>query len=275
MTTTTRRMVLWGAVLLLSACGGGGDESAAPAPTPPVNANPEGIYTGTMTATTAGATWPVFAIVLPDGTSAIFVTQSNFTVRVPIGFAITGVTLSPNVNSFTNNFTAYTQAGLLFTNGQTSVTGTLTGTVNARTSITGTWTSQLDSGSFTLSYAAGDYERAASNALLAGTYGHGYVANNFLVTATTTYLDNGTGTGSDTINCTSALTYTIPDPTRNAYRVATNATCPTGALSFNGLQARFPAGTGAALNGGVNFTTDTLVSVAHNGAQAYMIIASK
>jgi hypothetical protein len=40
-------------------------------------------------------------------------------------------------------------------------------------------------------------------------------------------------------------------------------------------EAFFPANTGAALNGGVSFTTDTIVAIADNGTNGFMIIGSK
>ena len=43
----------------------------------------------------------------------------------------------------------------------------------------------------------------------------------------------------------------------------------------NGLGAFFPAGTGAVLNGGVNFSTDTSVAIAAHGTNGFMIIGSK
>jgi len=39
--------------------------------------------------------------------------------------------------------------------------------------------------------------------------------------------------------------------------------------------ALFPAGTGPAVNGGVNFATDTLMSIADDNANAFLVISSK
>ena len=126
--------------------------------------------------------------------------------------------------------------------------------------------------------ATADYSRAASGATIAGTYHYGYFANNFLVDATTTIDANGTGTASDTAMCQGPTTSTVPDPTHNAYAATNNAACPGAAANapaFVGLQAFFPAGTGAALNSGVSFSTDTLVAVADNGTYGFMLIGGK
>jgi hypothetical protein len=71
-------------------------------------------------------------------------------------------------------------------------------------------------------------------------------------------------------------TTAVPDPTSNAYTVVSNSTCPGSAQrTFNGLMTPFPAGTGWQINNGVAFTTDTLVSIADDGATGYLVIARK
>lgn len=238
------------------------------------NANPEGLYTGTLTNNVAHTTLPVFAIVLKDGTFEIFATEGTFTPKVPLGISISGAKVVPAAGSFSTAYTAYTQAGYTFTNGQAKISGTMSGSIAPGTSITGTYVSPVDNGSFTLN-AVADYGRAASTAMIAGTYRYSYVVGNVLIDATTTINADGTSTVSDTAMCSGPSLYSVPDATHNAYKVTNNAQCPTAIPPFTGLAAFFPANTGAALNGGVSFTTDTLVAIADNGNSGLMVIGSK
>ena len=239
------------------------------------NANPEGLYVGTLTNNVAQATWPVFAIVLKDGTFEIFAKQADFAPKLPIGIVISGAKIAPAAGSFTATYTADTQPGLFFTNGQSKLTGTMSGTITPGTSITGTYTSPVDTGSFALN-AVPDYNRAASTATIAGTYRYNYVASGFLVAASTTINADGTATVSDTSSCAGPSTYSVPDALHNAYKVTNDAQCPgTTMPPYLGLAAFFPAGTGAAFNDGTNFSTDTLVSIADNGVNGFMVIGNK
>jgi hypothetical protein len=239
------------------------------------NANPEGLYLGTLTNNIAQTTWPAFAIVLKDGTFELFARQSDLAPKVPLGISISGAKMSPAAGSFTLAYTAYTQPGYFFTNGQGKVSGTITGTIAPGVSITGTYTSPLDTGNFALT-AVTDYNRAASTSTIAGTYRYSYVVGNLLIDATTTVNADGTATASDTAMCTGPVTYSVPDTAHNAYKVTNNAQCPGGSMPpFVGLTAFFPANTGAALNGSVNFSTDTLVAIADNGINGFMLIGSK
>jgi hypothetical protein len=256
-----------------------GGQITSSAATLTANANPEGLYTGTLTNNVAQATWPVFAIVLKDGTFAIFAKESDFAPKVGLGITISGAKVVPAVGNFSMAYTAYTQPGYTFTNGQTKISGTMTGTITPGTitpgtSITGTYTSPVDTGSFTLN-AISDYGRAASTATIAGTYHYSYVVGNVFIDATTTIAADGTATVSDTAMCSGPSTYSVPDGTHNAYKVTNSAVCPTPIPAFSGLAAFFPAHTGAALNGGMDFTTDTLVAIADNGNSGLMVIGSK
>jgi hypothetical protein len=241
------------------------------------NANPEGLYIGTLTNSVAGTTMPVFAIVLKDRTFAIFASASPFGPHVLLGITITGGRVAPAVGAFTTPYTATTQPGFTLDGTQNKVSGTITGPVVAGTSITGTYVSPLDSGSLTVIAVPG-YGRAGSLAAIAGTYQYGYAGGpTQIIFATTTVNVDGTATVTDNAFCSGPAVYSVPDTAHNACKVTNSAQCsgqPT-MPALVGLGAFFPAGTGAALNGGTNFATDTFVAIADNGINGFMIVGSK
>ena len=262
------------------------------------NADPQGVYYGSLKFNSQQTAWPLFAIVLKNGTAAVFAIQSYATGAmsagpVPIGIGLQGVQVVTSGSSFTSSFTAHTQTGYVLTNGQTSATGTITGTVNPGVSITGTFTSTLDDGTFTMTASSVSYAASASLGAIAGTYHHSYAVfsgSSTIYNATELIFTDGTGSGTDNASCTYTGTYAAPDANHNAYNVTTHSTCGTqSSATYSGIAAFFPAGSaaGAALNtalngvgqgattGLTNFATDTVVSVADNGTTAYMIFASK
>jgi hypothetical protein len=239
------------------------------------NGNPEGFYVGTLTSNIAQTTQTLLAVVLKDGTFQIFVKERDFSPLVPKGFSLSGAKVSPAAGSFTTTYTGYTLPGYVFSNNQPTITGTLTGTIAPGVSITGTYTSGVDTGSFALT-AAPDYNRAASTATIAGTYHYSYFPNATLINATITIDADGTATVVDSAACDGPVTYSVPDPLHNAYKVTNSAKCPGVTMPpFIGLAVFFPAGTGAALNDGENFPTDTLVAIADNGINGLMVIGVK
>lgn len=253
------------------------------------NADPEGIYYGSLKFSSQPAAWPAIAIVRKDGTAAVFAIQSYATSLVPLGIGFTGLQVATTGSSFTTSFTAHTQTGYTLTNGGTSATGTVTGTVVPGASISGSFTSTLDNGTFTLTASPASYQPSSSTALIAGSYHRSYAASSQVYDATQLIGADGNGTGSDTANCTYTSTYTAPDINHNAYSATLTSTCQSQTQTYHGLAALFPAGSpaGAALNSGLNavnqaittgvgnFTTDTLVSILDSGSTAYLMFASK
>jgi hypothetical protein len=253
------------------------------------NADPEGIYKGTMTFALAGATLPIFAIVLKDGTAAAFVTDHVLPTNAPVGYSLHGLSVIASGGTFTSSFTALLQSGYVFNNGvitEKTSSGTLTGTVNPGTSITGTFTSDLDHGTFTLNAMTADYNRLASLASLAGTYK--YDSAYFDTTtqtekvfeSTTTAGADGVGSATTTTGCTSTGSITtVPDPMHNAYTTTANFTCSVAppTLTFTALSAFFPAGTGAGIVGSTAFTSDTTVIITDDVPDqiSFMIISAK
>jgi hypothetical protein len=140
------------------------------------NADPQGIYYGSLKFSAQPAAWPAIAIVR-KGTAAVFAIQNYATSLVPPGIGFTGLQVATTGSSFTTTFTAHTQTGYTLTNGGTSATGTLTGTVVPGASIAGSFTSALDNGTFTLTASPASYQPSSSTGLIAGTYHHSYAAS--------------------------------------------------------------------------------------------------
>jgi hypothetical protein len=253
------------------------------------NADPEGIYYGSLKFSSQAAAWPAIAIVRNNGTAALFAIRSYATSLVPLGVGFKGLQVATTGSSFTTPFTVHTQTGSTLTNGATSATGSLTGTVVPGASISGSFTSALDNGTLTLTASPVSYQPSSSIALIAGAYHHSYAASSKVYDVTQVIGADGKGTGSDTANCTYTSTYTAADASHNAYSATLTSRCPSQTQTYDGLAAFFPAGSpaGAALNsrlnsvnqgittGVSNFTTDTLVSVVDSGSTAYLLIASK
>jgi hypothetical protein len=253
------------------------------------NADPQGIYYGSLKFSSQPAALPAIAILRKDGTAAVFAIQNYVTSLVPLGIGFTGLQVATTGSSFTTTFTAHTQTGYTLTNGSTSATGTATGTVVPGASISGSFTSALDNGTFTFTASPASYQPSSSTGLIAGTYHRSYAASSRVYDVTQVIGADGNGTGTDTANCSYTSTYTPPDANHNAYGATLTSTCPSQTQTYNGLAAFFPAGSpaGAALNSGLNgvnqaittgvsnFTTDTLVSILDSGSTAYLMFASK
>jgi hypothetical protein len=238
-----------------------------------VHADPQGLYYGS--ATIGGTTSPVYAMLLKDGTSALFAKTGEFAPGVPLGRVFAADKFLPTVFTFNQPFTAYLQLGDVFADGSTQLTGTLTGELAPGSRITGTITSTLDTATYEVEYLAAEYERPASGALIAGTYHYKGKLDATVVDGTLVFAADGTFTMSDSAGCSGTGTYSIPDAERNAYRFLGNETCPWGHFTFTGLQAYFPAGTGAAINDNVAFATDTLVISVTDGESGNMLFATK
>lgn len=237
------------------------------------HADPQGFYYGT--ATVGSTTSPIFAMLLKDGTSALFAKTGDFAPGVPLGRVFSSDKFLPSVFTFNQPFTAYLQLGDVYPDGSTKLTGTFTGELSPGDRITGTITSTLDTATYDVRYIAAEYERPADGALIAGTYHYKGKLDATVVNGTLVFDANGTFTISDDAGCSGTGTYSIPDATRNVYRFVSQETCTWGSFQFTGLQAFFPAGTGAAINDNVAFANDTLVIIATDGESGNLLYASK
>ncbi|MEP7243833.1 MAG: immunoglobulin domain-containing protein [Gammaproteobacteria bacterium] len=256
-----------------------------------VTANPEGLYAGKFTPLAGPPQLDLFVFVLRDGSAAAFMTKRTVTGEpdVHIGYVFNGVTVARGIASFNSSFTAYTQGGYTFPGGAGSITGTLNGNFIPGVAIQGSITSTDIVGSFQVDLAKStdgtllEYERPSSGTLIAGTYTHKYAVQttpgtDTVATAQVMYDANGTSISpNDSVNCNGVGTFNVPNPAHNAYVVTnTSASCtpPTNG-TYVGLMALFPAGTGQVFNGGVNFATDTIVSISDNQDTGYLIISHK
>ena len=260
------------------------------------NADPEGLYLGSLHYATAGTTLPVFAIVLKDGTAAAFVTDHLLTPNppfiAPVGYALHGLTIKPTTAHFNSNYTAFLQSGYHFINGQSTASGSLTGTIVPGASISGTFISDQDSGTFQLIAMTSDYNQPAALATLAGTYAYdsaycvpaapsGCTEMTFHSQTSADSMGNAGG-ASTSLGCTSSgATNTIPNPLHNVYVVAVTFTCPPpnpqATLSFTAMSAFFRAGTGAGIVGPTAFTSDTQVIITEDTTEqiSFMIVSTK
>jgi hypothetical protein len=250
------------------------------------NADPEGLYLGTLKYTLAGTTLPVFAIILKDGTAAAYVTDHVLAVNAPVGYSLHGLVVKPTGGNFSSSFTALLPSGYRFSNGEVTSSGTLSGTIVPGSSISGTFASDLDNGTFVLNAMTADYSRAASWPTIAGKYAYDspyYIQPNgpeaIFQVVTVGNADGSSGSATSSNGCTStSVVNTIPDPTHNAYSVTAHFACSYSPdVVFTALQAFFPAGTGAGIIGPSAFTGDTIVTITDDVVDqvAYMIIAAK
>jgi len=248
-----------------------------------LNADPEGLYVGTLSLNLAQKVLPVFAIIAKDGTAAAYVTDHVLAVNAPVGYSLHGVVVKPSGAKFSSSFTALLPSGYQFSNGEPTSTGTLDGTISPGSSITGTFTSNLDSGTFVLNAMTTDYNRPASLATVAGTYAYdsAYMAMGTEQVFHTVSTANADGSGSATASngCTStSVSHSIPDPMHNLYETTAHFACSYSPdVVFTALSAFFPAGTGAGIIGPAAFASDTIVIITDDvGDQvAYMIVEAK
>ena len=251
---------------------------AAPAATP-ADPVPAGLYSGVMRFKMGTASYPIYAIVLQDGTASLFVRTSAGVAGSAHGFALHGLVVRPRNAVFSAPFTALTQPGYQVGNLPyfSGASGTLNGVVQPGGAITGRFMTPHDTGTFTLSPMAADTKRAASGAVIAGSFDQDLPGKSGIVAVPATVKADGTATAVDkTTRCGVSRTYVIPDPARNAYQIADEVNCGRGAARrYTGAQAFFPKGTGAAWNEGKPFDVDTLVTITDGEKAGYMKVAAR
>lgn len=204
-------------VCSLTACGGGGSSggSTAAPPTPPVaNANPGGIWFGTVFNATLGSSFELVGITLSTGESR-FIDSSGSQLTSNISVTGTG---------FSGSVFAVAPVGSVFSNNSPTASGSITGTINERSSMAGTFVlNSGDTGTFNLVYDS-TYERTSSLALLSGTW----IDVN---SDTYTVQSDGTLFGQDSFGCVYSGRVSIINPSFNAYRFSLDVSNCSG---FNG-----------------------------------------
>jgi hypothetical protein len=227
-----RGRALAAATVLLAACGGGGD------PEPPPYDESTGIWTGT-----SGE---------PAAATIAIVDHDDFTVYQPDLGALRHGTLASRggvIDSQVSYLTAYEWAGA----GSNGYPMTLSGSVSPRHAIVATATdSRVTPPTFPVSlrYDPARFERPASLARIAGRWrdesGTWFVE--WRIDAS-----SGDLTGSDSNGCAYRGRVTVPDPSRNLYRIDYSRwTASTGpdyvprCYGGNGIRARAFLDDGAA-----------------------------
>lgn len=244
-----------------------------------VRANPSiaGLYHGEMTVAGSSVKYPVFAIVLKDGNASVFVTTKFPAPDSPQGFAFRGVNFKPNGNSFETPFTPFTQTGAVTPGLEkfAGVPGTIRGTVKPGESITATYTTPQATGTLTLNAMPEEYGRMGSGEDIAGVYDHVFTTHGMQVIGYEVLKPDGTNVHyDDVLKCPVLQIYTVPDAYHNTYAVENRVACPGRPVAkYEGLQAFFPRGTGAQVNGGTPFTTDTILAITEDNRTGFLKIA--
>lgn len=205
----------------LSACGGGGDDEEDDEDAGPPDASGAGLWSGSFRVDGTASSLPMQGIVTEEGDFALLAAGGR-------QFFGTG---STNGNSFSANAVTYL-------NFARSVPASMQGTIVDGQSITGSYSLTNESATFTLNYMRTLYERAASLAILQGSYSATH-SNGTVVSAVIEANGTLTISYSQPAGCVLSGTATAPRADRNYYRVvgSYNAACsprtgPMRALIF-------------------------------------------
>lgn len=245
----------------------------------PADINPEGLYAGSIMFRQASASYPVYAIVLKDGTTSFFIRTSSSVPGSPHGFALSGVTIKPRGTVFSSPFVPVTQPGYAVGNLPhfAGSAGTINGVFRPGGTISGRFMTPHDTGTFTLKPMTDDYARSVSPEAIAGSFDYDFPVKGGAATGTDTVQTDGTATGTESaVRCTTLQKYMMPDASRNALAVDNSVACRSGGTKrYSGLQAYFPKGTGATWNEGKNFEADTLVTITQGSGAGFMRMAMR
>lgn len=210
----------------LAACGGGGGDDEESADEGPPDASGAGIWLGTLKVDGTTTNLPFSGIVTEEGDYALIGASSAGGSRQFFGQG------STNGNNFTANAVTYL-------NFVRSVPASMQGTITDRVSINGSYALTNESATFNLAYQAALYERPASLAVLQGAYSATHTPTGNVISAVIEASGTLTISYTQPAGCVLSGTVTVPQPTRNYYRVAAtyNSACaprtgPMRALLF-------------------------------------------
>jgi hypothetical protein len=210
-------------VSFLAACGGGGGGGSTFSPTPPpvVDADPGGIWEGSIANTTLGATYQAAGLSISSGELRFFDEQGNSYVGQ----------ISVDGNTYAGSVTAFVAPGFVFNDGSTVTTGTLNGQILERQQLSGTYAMDTDErGSFTFLYN-NYYDRDSSLTQMIGTWQDEF-GNTYSIDS------QGRIFGQDSFGCVYAGRVAVINPDYNAYRVNINlSNCDGLNGSYSGLGA--------------------------------------
>lgn len=208
---------------------GGGSSSSNP---PPVaNADPGGIYTGTLFPAGPGIV-NVIGIVTETGDVVVFDTRYNYSQFAG--------SLSVSGDSFSSTLTEYAPFGSVFQSGESVAQLTMSGTINQGVSISGAYSGGDSGGDMLLTNDPRIYNQVSALSSLTGTW-EGMVADGS--TLTFTIQSDGSYFGQSTYGCTFTGNFSIINPDFNTYSITVNNTCANGGhynisgLSFLGVDS--------------------------------------
>lgn len=196
-------------LLVLSACGGGGSVTA-PVNPPPVDADPGGLWLGTVT--------------YDDETSedlvAITTSTGRFTLISVDSFGPDTVgqyigTLMVDGNNVTGTGSAYAPAGATWDDGSSVMDISINAVIDEQATMSGTWSADSgDAGSFELEYDS-EYEKNSSLSIIDGVW---YVYDDTLnAELTLTVETGGAFAGQGNNGCQSTGLVSIIDAAFNVY----------------------------------------------------------
>ena len=203
------------ALILIQGCSSGGGDSTPATTLPTTNADPTGVWEGTVTENGVG-TFDLTGIVV--GNQLRFISDTAGVIYVG--------TISVSGTSFTATTTSYAIGGTVF------ATSNLTGTVGTKSTISGTFSSSTGStGSFSLTYDTVT-DKGSSLAITDGNWTETSGGS------TTTVSIDSTGllTGSDTDGCVYLGSVSIIDSSSNIYNLSFSA---SSCGLFNGTYAGY------------------------------------
>jgi hypothetical protein len=195
------------------------------------NADPAGVYEGSLSSATFPQGSPVVAIIAENG-------EGRMSVG---GDAYYRLSVATAVDHLTGSFMGFSQSASL-PNGGNSISGNIGGTVTAN-GINATFVDQTNAQqSLTLNFD-NVYNQSSSLSVLAGTWS--YSVSGFTLTAS--IQPNGAFTATDSNGCQYNGSFSLIDPNVNAYAETHVLSGCVANDTYTGLATFFPAsGVGAA-----------------------------
>lgn len=230
-------------------CSSGGYGSYSCAPNPG-NADPSGIYEGTLTDPATQTQTPVIALIAETGEGRVSGADGTY-YRINVG------TMGSGING---SYTAYS-SGTPLPDGGTSDVGSLSGGVT-QNGLDVTLTDQKgDIQDLSLNFD-NTYNIPSSLPTLAGTWSSSVGSYSLSVSIQS----NGVFTGTDSNGCTYSGSFGLIDTSFNAYSENYTVSCSSGSDTFSGLSNYVPA-SGA----GTNASPPQIQIYADDGAGNFLV----
>lgn len=191
-----------------------------------VYVTPGGLYSGTLTDSSASGDRNVYVIVDENGNGRMIDSDYGDYYRLA---------LSNNNFSLSGSFTAFA-GSTPFPNNQTTVTGSVSGQIT-QDGITASFTeSNGVTGTLNLVFS-NYYYQTSSLSLLSGSWSYSDTTSGYSLSLSIN--GDGSFSGSDTDGCTYTGNFSIFDPDFDAYHLSYTDSCASGS-TFTGLAAYYP-----------------------------------